>query len=56
MDTDKELAIKELKRILRFCRELPGAAVMSERMEGASNARYEIRREIRERIKLLSKQ
>jgi hypothetical protein len=47
------LAIRELKRLLRFFGERAGAPVCSERMEGAADARYEIRSEIRNRIRLL---
>lgn len=54
MKGGSSLAIRELKRMLRFCGERPGAAVCSERMEGAADARHEIRKEIRARIKLLS--
>lgn len=49
-----EMAIRELNRMLRFCGERPGGAVMSQRMEGAADARHAIRKEIRERIRLLS--
>ncbi len=47
-------AIKELKRLLRKCQETPGAAVCSERMDGAAEARAEVRRMIRARIAELS--
>ena len=46
-------AVRELKRLLRFCGESPGAAVCSERMEGAADARHTIRVEIRARLRLL---
>lgn len=46
-------AVRELKRLLRFCGERPGAAVCSERMEGAAAARHAIRAEIRARLRLL---
>ena len=48
-----ERALRELKQLLRFCGERPGAAVCSERMEGASSARHDIRKEIRRRIAAL---
>jgi len=48
------MAIRELNRMLRFCGERPGGAVMCQRMEGAADARHAIRKEIRERIRLLS--
>jgi len=48
-------AIRELNRLLRFCAERPGGAVMSQRMEGAADARHAIRKEIRERIRELER-
>lgn len=54
--SEKDLAIHELIAILGFCHERPGAAVFSERMEGASAARAEIRAEIRSRIKALMRE
>jgi hypothetical protein len=46
-------AVRELKRLLRFCGERPSGAMCSERMEGAADARHEIREEIRTRLRLL---
>lgn len=43
-------AISELNRLLQKIGERPGAAVCCERMEGASQARAEVRRLIRQRI------
>jgi len=48
-------AIRELNRLLRFCAERPGGAVMSQRMEGAADARRAIRKEIRKRIRELER-
>jgi len=50
-----ECAEVELNRLLRFCAERPGGAVMSQRMEGAADARRAIRKEIRERIRELER-
>jgi hypothetical protein len=53
MSTQNQDAIRELKRLLRTLSERPGAAVCSERMEGASKARFDIRAAIRIRIREL---
>ncbi len=50
---EKKIRIHELARLLRDLGERPGGCVSSERMEGAANARHEIRVIIRQRIRTL---
>jgi transcription initiation factor IIE alpha subunit len=53
MNEKTRIAIRELKRLLRRLYERGGAAVCSERMEGAMEARAAVREMIRQRIKEL---
>lgn len=48
---EKKVRIHELTRLLRKLGERPGGAVCCQRMEGAADARTEVRALIRERIR-----